>query len=369
MSEYLCGGIKRSESEFQSGLTAACGPNALAAALRWSDQSATTPGTYAVYLKGRTVTPTPVDANGASTASELEATARLMGYQCTLPNAQEGVSAFLRRMAGIQPMVLEIAAGHNLRDELTGAGEDAGPDLAYHYICVWGRNTGGVSARTSKTLPPGYWCSDGDNNTQNPVVNGARVHRALNNDLVFYSDATISAALPYAAFAVVPHVQVAMEVFTMVPTGWADNTVTGTLTAPNGVAVVRGFRTYVLNHPWDAANYPLRVEAAVDSVEPGNPAVGAGSRQDFRLSSLGYTATRGVYPIWVGQDVLALEAQLAASQSQVATLTAAKAQLVSQVADLQAQIAQLQAQGGAALALAQAVIAVVNAQANTQKAA
>ncbi|HET8908122.1 MAG TPA: hypothetical protein VFN11_14280 [Ktedonobacterales bacterium] len=362
MSEYLCGGVKRSDSEFTNGLTAACGPNALSKALMWSDQSAVAPSTYAVYLKGRTVTPTPVDANGASTAGELEATARLMGYQCTLPNSGEAVSAFLRRLAGIQPVVLEIAAGHNLRDELTGATEDAGPDLAYHYICVWGRNTSGASARTSKTLPAGYWCSDGDNNTQNPVVNGVRVHRALNNDLVYYSDATIAAALPFAAFAVVPRVQVAMEVFTMVPTGWKDDSVAGTLTAPNGVAVVRGFRTYVLNHPWDANNYPLRVEAAVDSVEPGNPSVGAGSRQDFRMGALGYTATRGVYQVWVGQDVLALESQVALLQ---ADLTSAH----NQLAALQAQLAQLQQQGGAALALAQAVVAVVNAQSTTQKAA
>ncbi len=104
----------------------------------------------------------------------------------------------------------------------------------------------------------------------------------------------------------------------MIPVGWKDDG--KTLVAPNGVPVVRRFRDYILAHGWLAGNYPLKPEAALDSIEPGNASIGAGSRQDFRLSSLGYTTTRGVYVIWVGQDLVALESQLAAANSHVTAL-------------------------------------------------
>src|SRR5258708_21451598 len=45
---------------------------------------------------------------------------------------------------------------------------------------------------------------------------------------------------------------------TMGPTGWHDDGTT--LTAPNGVKVVHGFRDYVLAHNWDAANEPVMAE-------------------------------------------------------------------------------------------------------------
>ncbi len=373
VSEVLCGGLKKSESEFQQGLTAACGPNALSAALRWSDQSATTPGTYAVYQTGRSL-PNPIDANGASTLSELEATAAKMGYPTTLPFTGESASAFVRRVAGIEPIVLEIAAGHNLVDTLTGAGEDAGPDLAYHYICVWGRNTGGASGRTSRVLPPGYWCSDGDNNTQNPVVNGARVHRTLNSDLVYYSDATLAAALPYGAFSVQPHVRVAQEVYMAIPSGWKDDGVT--LTAPNGVAVVHGFRDFVLAFAggWFSGNTP----------HAGEYVTATGSRQDFRFTSLAWTSGKPVALVALGDELATAQATITTLQQQMgaqainiqnilserdalaAKLAAAQAQLTA----AQEQIASLQAQNGPAQALAAAVLAVVNASSSsTQKAA
>ncbi len=78
---------------------------------------------------------------------------------------------------------------------------------------------------------------------------------------------------------------------TTVPTGWKDDG--KTLIAPNGIPVVHGFRDYVLGHSWDANSFPLAPEQVVSggSIEPGNAAIGPGSRQDFRLSSLGWTQT------------------------------------------------------------------------------
>lgn len=96
---------------------------------------------------------------------------------------------------------------------------------------------------------------------------------------------------------------------TTVPTGWKDD---GTvLTAPNGVKVVRGFRTYVLANKWNTDNWPQAPEYTSSSVEPGNPSIGAGSRQDFRWSSLGWTSAKNVYGIWLGQDFVTLTKQLA----------------------------------------------------------
>lgn len=95
-----------------------------------------------------------------------------------------------------------------------------------------------------------------------------------------------------------------------VPTGWKDDG--KTLVAPNGVPVKMGFRDWVLAHAWDANNWPLAAESVISSgsIEPGNASIGPGSRQDFRLTSLGWTSSRNVYVIYVGQDIRALQTQL-----------------------------------------------------------
>jgi hypothetical protein len=105
-----------------------------------------------------------------------------------------------------------------------------------------------------------------------------------------------------------------------IPTGWKDDG--KTLVAPNGVPVVKGFRDYIMARSWDANNWPLAAEQVVTngSIEPGNAAIGPGSRQDFRLTSLGWTQARNVYVIYVGQDIRALEQQLAAANAHVAQL-------------------------------------------------
>ena len=108
----------------------------------------------------------------------------------------------------------------------------------------------------------------------------------------------------------------AEKVMAGVPTGWRDDGTT--LYGPNGVPVTLGFRDYVLAHTWDAGNWPLVAAYGAESIEPGNPSIGQGTRQDFRVSSLGWTASRGVYQIWVGQDVQALMAEVASLKAQLA---------------------------------------------------
>jgi hypothetical protein len=94
------------------------------------------------------------------------------------------------------------------------------------------------------------------------------------------------------------------------------------LVAPNGVPVVRGFRDYIMARTWAADDWPLAAEQVIvsGSIEPGNAAIGPGSRQDFRLTSLGWTQAKNVYVIYVGQDIRALEQQLAAANAHVAQL-------------------------------------------------
>jgi hypothetical protein len=115
-----------------------------------------------------------------------------------------------------------------------------------------------------------------------------------------------------------------------IPQGWKDDG--KTLVAPNGAPVVRGFREWVLAHGWDANNTPLKAEQSITagSIEPGNAAMGPGSRQDFRFKSLGWTTRTGVYEIAVGQDIVALEAQLAAALTHVSALEAQVQRLQNQ---------------------------------------
>jgi len=90
----------------------------------------------------------------------------------------------------------------------------------------------------------------------------------------------------------------------MIPAGWKDD---GTaLTAPNGIAVVRGFRNEVLNFPggWETENWPLIAEQERPFVEDANQELGAGTWQPFRWRVLAWTPKKGVYVMWTGQELL-----------------------------------------------------------------
>ena len=119
----------------------------------------------------------------------------------------------------------------------------------------------------------------------------------------------------------------------MIPTGWHDN---GTvLTAPNGVTVRTGFRDYVLNHSWDPNNYPLANEVGLTQLEISNPALGGGTMQVFKWTVLEWTASRGVFVQWSGQELVALRQKY----SELSTQNTA---LQSQIQQLQAQLAATQ---------------------------
>ena len=97
------------------------------------------------------------------------------------------------------------------------------------------------------------------------------------------------------------------------PAGWHDDGVT--LTAPNNIPVVRGFRDYVRTHQWDAGNWPLEPEHAQSPLELSNTSLGNGTQQVFRWTVLEYTPTRGVFVAWCGQEMLWMRAKLNASKA------------------------------------------------------
>jgi N-acetyl-anhydromuramyl-L-alanine amidase AmpD len=106
-----------------------------------------------------------------------------------------------------------------------------------------------------------------------------------------------------------------------VPDGWADDGTT--LKAPNGHTVVKGMRDYILKHDWDASNWPVEDEQHdITPLEMSNPALGAGNRQRFRMGTLEYTTERGVFPAYVGPEMMAMEKRIHELSAQVTTLQA-----------------------------------------------
>ena len=93
-----------------------------------------------------------------------------------------------------------------------------------------------------------------------------------------------------------------------IPQGWKDDPTTGVLTAPNGIAVVHGFRDYILTHNWDAGDLPVAVEAGRDPLEISDPTVGAGTYQCFYWIMLEWTPARGVFVAYVGKELSATRA-------------------------------------------------------------
>lgn len=101
----------------------------------------------------------------------------------------------------------------------------------------------------------------------------------------------------------------------VVPSGWHDDG--ATLTAPNGVPVVLGFRQYILNRLWDPANVPLAKEFYPAHVELHDQALGSGSLQIFRDSVLVYTQEGGVFAEeHLGLEIAAAYALIAQLQAQ-----------------------------------------------------
>jgi N-acetyl-anhydromuramyl-L-alanine amidase AmpD len=88
-----------------------------------------------------------------------------------------------------------------------------------------------------------------------------------------------------------------------IPAGWKDD---GTiLTAPNGHKVVRGFRNYILTHPWDPGDVPQEEEHGQNPLEAYyNQPNNTGTQQIFLYTTLNWNTTRNVYKMGVGNEFL-----------------------------------------------------------------
>src|SRR5260221_3146278 len=117
------------------------------------------------------------------------------------------------------------------------------------------------------------------------------------------------------------------------PAGWKDDGTT--LTAPNGVKVVHGFRDYVLAHNWDPANWPMAAEFSTGQLEASNASLGSGSQQVFRYAMLGWSQSRGVFFEWCGQELAYCRQQVQKYAAQISLDT-------SQIAQLKAELAAAQ---------------------------
>lgn len=204
MADYLLPGRITSESEFTAA-SGACGPTALSAALRWAkqDDSYTAPAVMRQLQEWGLC-----DSNGVTNTPNLRAAAEHAGYGFPVQShGTEDILGFATHFFDPTPrgaVILELANGQALKDTVTGDTEDA-TNLHYHFICLVGYNPGGASAHDGgKTVPAGFWACDGDSNEQNPIIDGARVHRTLNTDLQYYTVSDLAAAQPYDAFALMP---------------------------------------------------------------------------------------------------------------------------------------------------------------------
>jgi hypothetical protein len=125
-----------------------------------------------------------------------------------------------------------------------------------------------------------------------------------------------------------------------VPQGWHDDG--HTLTAPNNIPVVLGFRDWVLNNHWSPGNWPLKPEMHFDQLELSNLDLGGGQRQPFRECILEYPSkTKQIVQMWVGQELLFVYQALADMKAQLANAAPADNNKIKDF--INAQIAAAQA--------------------------
>ena len=94
----------------------------------------------------------------------------------------------------------------------------------------------------------------------------------------------------------------------MIPQGWSD--ANNVLIAPNNVPVTDGFRQFVLENSWDKNNWPIKAAEGKTPLQLSNTSLGGGTRQLFRWTTLGWTPNLGVFDIWTGEEIMALEAKI-----------------------------------------------------------
>lgn len=241
----------------------------------------------------------------------------------------------LLKYAGIMPIVLMVThAGEGLT-AIDGSHAERG--VQGHFITIVG------------LADEGYVTNDGDNNV-------------IADHLVIYPWSAIEKA--HVTGFMMLELQGAQPV--AVPSTWED--ANGVITAPNKLTVVEGFGDFIRKNPWEEDDYPEENEQKNVLVEPfGNPDLGTGSRQIFRKSMLGWTTAKGVYKVWVGQELLAAYKKIAdllaaggGDPTALAALQKQIADLTDQLADANKEIADLKA-NPPLTAQQQADVAAVNA--------
>lgn len=197
-------------------------------------------------------------------------------------------------LAGVKPFVLMLTnAGPGLT-AVDGSHPERG--VAGHFICVVG------------LADEGYICNDGDN-------------YEIGLQLVTYPWSAIQAA------HVTGILTLEMETGVGIPTGWTDDGIY-LRNAQTPYFVSREFRDWILTHGWDAENVPTTNADQYTSIEPGNPAIGSGLRQDFRLGTSLAKPDNDVpsaslkagqlYQVWSGNDIVALRKQVADLEAKLA---------------------------------------------------
>jgi hypothetical protein len=325
------------ESEFD-GHNATCGPNALGMAESWALQkyigspvagkTATTVIYNRMRAKGR------CDPNGASLLLNLNAQAVDDGFKTSVMATSAGPVRYpslvswatwaISRFRENAIVLIEPSRAHFLWDHIAKTGEDAGSDLAFHYLCLDAYWPGGVHP-TYGDLPEGFFALDGDSNANNPVVNGVRTRIRGGSKPQFYDMGALGNAAIFELMAIYSKVPVApppppapvgpvmpanFKTFLANPNihGWTYGVVDGfPALLCNGTYVYKGFGDWVADHPeyfyGDGANrsipwkynVPLGPEKPRANVEASNPAHGAGSYQDFHYIRLIWTEKDGVY--------------------------------------------------------------------------
>lgn len=340
-SELIVAGYLNRETEFVHGLTGDCGPNAFHVLASWSDNKYYS--TYTMYSQMRAHSPALCDANGDSTGNGLRTYAISAGFKVEAYYGYAGdtwsgwLAYVLAQLNAGRPVLIELAVGQNLKDWLTGKGENA-TNLKYHYITLVGYNTGVVSKRPEAAgrgvLPNGFWAADGDSFDSG-------------NILQFITLASLSAAKPCVALSIARRVALPVPapapqpapaptptgVTMTIPSGWHDDGTT--LTAPNGVTVVQGFRDKVLaDANWNPALWPL-------AKEYGTP---TGTRQDFGVATIWTSASNVVAldkPTDFAGELASAQASVAAAQNSLKAEQTANATLQGNLTAAQTQATNL----------------------------
>jgi hypothetical protein len=276
-------------SEFQ-GFTGDCGQTAELAGLhvidpvKWPLDAATLNA-----IVRRDIGQGWASSNGAEPLSAIAADLTLAGVAYTNHGYGEPLGyswrAIFDQWGGIRPLVCEVAVAGNL------PGDE--PGVRYHFITCLGWDPAAGVGRFA----------DGDNAA------------ARGGSLTTYDAAQLEAAKICGVLEITTPVKGWSEVG--VRAGWTDDGTT--LTAPNGVVVVKGFRDWVLAHAWNPNNQPMAAEAYANPVQESDPAQGAGSIQMFVLTGqLCWTPAEGVYVAAPGAEMYALRTALDAARKAIA---------------------------------------------------